>query len=61
MENKTFLTLKDSARLLDVNERTMKNILDKNKNILSFSKLGGRYLINKDSLLQIINSNSLNY
>lgn len=61
MNSNTYLTLKDSARLIGVNERTMKNILDKNKELLNYSKIGSRYLINKDSLLVLINSNSLNY
>lgn len=61
MNSNTFLTLKDSAQLIGVNERTMKNLLDKNKDSLNYSKIGGRYLINKNSLLVLINSNSLNY
>ena len=61
MNNNNFLTLKDSANLIGVNERTMKLIIEKNKDKLNCSKLGRRYFINKEKLLNLLNNTSINY
>lgn len=61
MKDDSFLTLKDAALLLGINERTMKRILTKNDKQISSSKIGGRYLIGKDKLLELINNGFLDY
>lgn len=56
MVEKEFLCMKEAAQMLGVNERTMKNII-KNNDIHS-TKLSGKILINKNKLLQFLESNS---
>ncbi len=56
-----FLTLKEASNYLSLNERTMKLVLEKNKNQLSYQKLSGKYLINKASLDDLLASNSFVY
>lgn len=61
MENKPYLTLKEAAHYLCLNERTMKSVLEKNKSTLNYQKLSGKYLINKASLDNLLASNSFVY
>ncbi len=61
MENKSYLNLKEASRYLNLNERTMKSVLEKNKNQLKYQKLTGKYLINKASLDDLLASNSFVY
>lgn len=56
MVEKEFLCMKEAAQMLGVNERTMKNII-MNNNIHS-TKLNGKILINKNLLLEFLNTNS---
>ena len=56
MVEKEFLCIKEAAQMLGVNERTMKNII-MNNNIHS-TKLNGKILINKNLLLEFLNTNS---
>jgi len=56
MVEKEFLCMKEAAQMLGVNERTMKNIIRNNG--LHATKLNGKILINKNKLLQFLDSNS---
>lgn len=56
MVKKEFLCLKEAAQMLGVNERTMKNII--NNNDIHATKLNGKILINKNKLLEFLESNS---
>lgn len=61
MEETKYLTLKEASSYLRLNEKTVKAILEKNKNELKFQKLAGKYLINKTSLDNLLNSSSFKY
>ena len=61
MEEQKFLTLKEAAQYLRLNERTMKNILIRNKENLAYQKIGGKYLIDKKVLTNLLNSNLFVY
>lgn len=61
MQDVRFLTLKQAAQLLNINERTMKRLLIKNKDVLSFQRLDGRYMIEKAELLNLIKSKLFTY
>ena len=56
MIEKEFLCLKEAAKMIGVNERTMKNIVINND--LHYTKLKGKILINKNLLLEFLNTNS---
>ena len=61
LEENKFITLKEAAHYLNINERTMKHILMKNKANLTFQKIGGKYLIDKQVLTNLLNSKSFVY
>ena len=61
MEEQKYLTLKEAAQYLRLNERTMKNILIRNKENLAYKKIGGKYLIDKKVLTNLLNSNLFVY
>ena len=56
MIEKEFLCMKEAAQMLGVNERTMKKIIINNG--IHATKLNGKILINKNKLLQFLDSNS---
>ena len=56
MIEKEFLCMKEAAQMLGVNERTMKNIIRNNG--LHSTKLNGKILINKNLLLEFLNTNT---
>lgn len=56
MIEKEFLCMKEAAQMLGINVRTMKNII--NNNDIHTTKLNGKILINKNLLLEFLNSNS---
>ena len=56
MVEKEFLCMKEAAQMLGINVRTIKNII--NNNDIHTTKLNGKILINKNLLLEILNSNS---
>ena len=56
MAEKEFLCMKEAARMLGVNERTMKNIIVNND--IHTTKLNGKILINKNRLLDFLDNNS---
>ena len=56
MVEKEFLCMKEAAQMLGVNERTMKNIIMNNK--IHSTKLNGKILINKNLLLEFLNTNN---
>ena len=56
MVEKEFLCMKEAAQMLGINVRTMKNII--NNNDIHTTKLNGKILINKNLLLEFLNSNS---
>lgn len=59
--NSQYLTLKEAARFLGVNEKTLKNLLIKNKELLVYKKLARRYVIDKDALSKLIANNDFVY
>lgn len=61
MEETKYFTLKEASRYLKLNEKTVKTILNKNKDQLIFQKLAGKYLINKASLDKLLSSNTFVY
>jgi len=56
MIEKEFLCLKEAAKMIGVNERTMKNIITNND--IHATKLKGKILINKNLLVDFLNTNS---
>ena len=56
MIEKEFLCMKEAAQMLGINVRTMKNII--NNNDIHTTKLNGKIRINKNLLLEFLNSNS---
>lgn len=61
MDDNNYLTLKEAAHYLHVNERTMKNILIRNEDNVSYIKISGRYIIDKAVLINLMNSKSFKY
>lgn len=54
MTDSKYLTLKDAAHFIGVNERTLKKILDNYTNKIHYSKLNNKYFINKEQLIDVI-------
>lgn len=60
MENKQFLCMKEAAKLLGVNVQTMRKILN-NADEQLFTKLGRKLIINKDRLINYMNTHDKIY
>lgn len=58
MENKQFLCMKEAAELLSVNVQTMRKILN-NADEQLFTRLGRKLIINKDRLINYMNTHSV--
>ena len=56
-----YLTLKQAAVYFGMNEKTIKMLLSKNKDNLIYQKIARRYIIDKDSLADLIANKSLAY
>lgn len=60
MENKQFLCMKEAAKLLGVNVQTMRKILN-NADEQLFTELGRKLIINKDRLINYMNTHDKIY
>ena len=54
MTDSKYLTLKDAAHFVGVNERTLKKILANYTNKIHYNKLNNKYFINREQLIDVI-------
>ena len=61
MNNKElkYMNLKATAGYLGLNEKTLKNVLERNSDVIIYQKIGNKYLIDVSSIDEAINNKAL--